>query len=507
MKWPFVRRRELEQLHSKLDSLKKEISEYQVSSKKQKDEIDRLKKLKKNLESKIKELSYSFRKDPSFLTPFRLDNVMVPSIPASYVIFKKGAYYFAQPCRHGLERLFGSNASSVIQSAINSLSNGGKIFIKGGIYRLSETLTIPNSLSEKIILQGEGTERTRLQQTSSGENIITVGYNSFFDIMDMSLFLPSTGSTGHGIESGKSGEYGWKYSRIERVEIWNGDSTHWAVKLINPTFLSIRSLKIRNAVNGMSLIADHATLNFGHSWFSDVFIAPAGAVGILLKIDSVSRRMNQLTFSRLHLIPDSYVTGSKGIEIGESGPADSNWFFGVTAENLDYAVDVINGSYNSFEGMYIRAKGETSAVLRARSGSRATSFRDIDVIQLERNVGTALRDENTWKGAPTLFDHIRLGVFATYFVTTVATKLRMVSISETGELTENSGTAIIAAGETYVDVSHGLSMIPTLERIGLTPQTDLEGRDIWVSNATRTTFRINISSVDTKDNVIGWRYG
>jgi len=114
MKWPFVRRRELDQLHSKLDSLKKEISEYQVFSKKQKDRIEKLEKLKATLERRIKELSYSMKKDPSFLTPFRLDNVMVPSIQASYTIFKKGNYYFAQPCKHGLERILGRDASSLI---------------------------------------------------------------------------------------------------------------------------------------------------------------------------------------------------------------------------------------------------------------------------------------------------------------------------------------------------------------------------------------------------------
>jgi len=400
-----------------------------------------------------------------------------PPICASYIILKETIdtteYYYAINGKTGetefgglgnVGGVTGTIASDVIQSAINTLTVGGKIFIKGGTYRLSKTLTIPNSLSEKITLQGEATELTRLEQTSAGENVITVGYNTLFDIMDMSLYLPSTLPTGNGIESGQSGEYGWKYSRIERVEIWNGDSTSWAVKLINPTFLGIRSLKIRNAVNGISLITDHTTLNFGHSWFSDVFIAPSSTVGILLKIDSVSRRMNQLTFSRLHLVPDSYIAGSKGIEIGESGPADSNWFFGVTAENLDYAVDVINGSYNSFEGMYIRAKGETSAVLRTRSASRATSFRDIDIIQLESNVGTALRDENTWSGAPTLFDHIRLGDFATYFVTTTATKLRTVSISGTGKLTENSGTVSLQSGDAF---PHELVFTPSV--VNITP--------------------------------------
>jgi len=75
-----------------------------------------------------------------------------------------------------------------------------------------------------------------------------------------------------------------------------------------------------------------------------------------------------------------------------------------------------------------------------------------------------------------------------------------------GYTTENSGTATIVAGNSYVDVPHGLSIKPKLEKIGLTFQTDLEGRDVWVSNATSSTFRINLSSVDTKDNIIGWRY-
>jgi len=147
MNWPFVRRQELEQLRSKLNSLEKEISEYQISSKKQKDEIVRLKKLKTDLESKIKKLSHSVKQDPTRLTPFRLDNVMMPSIPPSYTIFKKGNYYFAQPCKHGLERFFGSDASSVIKSALNALTSGRvwkeKVILKGN-FELTDSLSIPS---------------------------------------------------------------------------------------------------------------------------------------------------------------------------------------------------------------------------------------------------------------------------------------------------------------------------------------------------------------------------
>jgi len=106
-------------------------------------------KMKKSLVRR-RELSYPLKKDPSFLTPFRLDNVLIPTLPASYVISKKGIYYFAQPCRHGLERFYGRDASSVIQAAIDSLAAGGLIFVKGGEYS-----HVKIKLKDNIALIGE----------------------------------------------------------------------------------------------------------------------------------------------------------------------------------------------------------------------------------------------------------------------------------------------------------------------------------------------------------------
>lgn len=58
------------------------------------------------------------------------------------------------------------------------------------------------------------------------------------------------------------------------------------------------------------------------------------------------------------------------------------------------------------------------------------------------------------------------------------------------------GSATILAGNTYVDVLHGLSFTPTIDEIVLTPQDDLAGRTFWPSNPASTTFRINISMID-----------
>jgi hypothetical protein len=62
------------------------------------------------------------------------------------------------------------------------------------------------------------------------------------------------------------------------------------------------------------------------------------------------------------------------------------------------------------------------------------------------------------------------------------------------------GSATILAGNTYVDVVHGLSFTPTIDEIVLVPQDDLGGRDFWPSNPGPTTFRINISMVDPDTN-------
>jgi hypothetical protein len=62
------------------------------------------------------------------------------------------------------------------------------------------------------------------------------------------------------------------------------------------------------------------------------------------------------------------------------------------------------------------------------------------------------------------------------------------------------GSATILAGNTYVDVPHGLSFTPTIDQIVLTPQDALGGRSFWPTNPTSTTFRINIDMADPDTN-------
>jgi len=72
---------------------------------------------------------------------------------ASYVVFKVGAMYYAKNGRTGQIEFSGTDAATVIQSAIVALAErGGKIFIKAGTYERKDNIFV----GSKIHIQGEG---------------------------------------------------------------------------------------------------------------------------------------------------------------------------------------------------------------------------------------------------------------------------------------------------------------------------------------------------------------
>jgi hypothetical protein len=89
--------------------------------------------------------------------------VGLPSYPYSFLIENRGNLIVAQDSR-GRIRFSGTDAASVIQSAINALTSGGKIFIKRGTYTINSTLTIPTTPGLKLEIEGE--EGTILQHTA-----------------------------------------------------------------------------------------------------------------------------------------------------------------------------------------------------------------------------------------------------------------------------------------------------------------------------------------------------
>ncbi len=64
-----------------------------------------------------------------------------------------------------------------------------------------------------------------------------------------------------------------------------------------------------------------------------------------------------------------------------------------------------------------------------------------------------------------------------------------------GYVTENTGTATVANGQTLVSVTHGLSATPTADRIKVTPTNSMgSATKFWIDSISSTTFQINVDS-------------
>ncbi len=65
-------------------------------------------------------------------------------------------------------------------------------------------------------------------------------------------------------------------------------------------------------------------------------------------------------------------------------------------------------------------------------------------------------------------------------------------------------SATVTAGTSYATVYHGLAITPGIGDIQVVPQASMLGRNWWVSDITATTFRINMSAIDTINHVFTW---
>ena len=88
--------------------------------------------------------------------------------PASYVIYKDGTTYYSQNGQTGVNDYSGTNAVTVIQSTINALTSGGKIFLKAAEYDITAGgASIDINAKSNIMIQGAGIGNTVLKQTGT----------------------------------------------------------------------------------------------------------------------------------------------------------------------------------------------------------------------------------------------------------------------------------------------------------------------------------------------------
>ncbi len=185
---------------------------------------------------------------------------------ASYVIFQDSGTIYAKNGTTGKIDFQGSDASTVIQSAIDALTRGGKIFIRNGTYSISTTLT----LASYIIMEGESTTYCTLQKTAN-INLITIPASAR-DITLQNLYLNSNGYSGDGVNATDSptawniiirnvriyqGQYGFNLNPVWKVTFehcWSTYATIDGYHIVNGTSIILNNCEFDQiTTNGMYL--------------------------------------------------------------------------------------------------------------------------------------------------------------------------------------------------------------------------------------------------------------
>lgn len=173
---------------------------------------------------------------------------------ASYIIYKRGSNYYAKACFEGGIDYKGTNAQTVIQSAITAVFNagGGKLFIKKGQYDLSGNFqTIPGWAADNgqylLYTPYNPTTNPTICITIEGElDNLSLPNNSGSVVTSGVIIYNKSPQSPNPINS----PFPWVFG-AGSIQAWNNVS----VTLKNVIFRQDVATATSNTVNGVNLIS------------------------------------------------------------------------------------------------------------------------------------------------------------------------------------------------------------------------------------------------------------
>lgn len=255
-----------------------------------------------------------------------LNNTLYPSIQATaayigqtqvsdYVISINGSIITATPRNgSGLTTYSGTDAYTVIQSAITALTpagavttGGGKITILKGNYSLTDELTVigwegtVNPYSQ-LIIEGEGFA-TQLTQMTSGKNGLVVKNAANVPLRNFTIIAgPLAKSAILGDDNGSFTNISFFKSSIDNVYAYSSNSFP-TVLLKNFALMNVGLLLAENTVgDGLVLQNTDTGILYGNSNFNLLHLASGTttpSAGLKILSTSSSAVMNLLTFDNV----------------------------------------------------------------------------------------------------------------------------------------------------------------------------------------------------------------
>src|SRR4029077_6663054 len=235
------------------------------------------------------------------------------SIPASDIIYGDGQKYHADPQGlTGLSNISNSDAATVINSAITSLSaiGGGSIFVKPPVPWASIPLSASIALKSGITLRGVfpntqfGTIGPRFEQVIfkggtvfSGSGIDAFTGNALQNVVGGDIGLDGF-SANNGFNSGASNQLGFLQSTLERIVF---KDVALPINVQNFQYFTMRQIYAWGATTNFILAQNNNTtinldsggiLNGGNSVWEDVYCHGCRNVNGAISLIALSGTLN-----------------------------------------------------------------------------------------------------------------------------------------------------------------------------------------------------------------------
>lgn len=355
------------------------------------------------------------------------------------------------PAGSGANYIVDGTADNVeIQTALNSLTLGGFVWLFPGNYNLAAPITfVGNDTYDGVTkgLLGSGAHSTTLIAPAN-VNCISITSAASLVLKDMGFRVAGSGSAiVSSMGAGTPLLYqAFRDSLFENLYFSkNGSGAHtgWAMDLGSPFRSRFANLEVFNLHNGYRLYSQNSAFNPGDVTFDRSFIElddVANSIGLHLDSPVQFASMNQITFNMVELIDNA--AGGTAILLNGTGAPNHNMFSGINIEQFATVINVDTGTGNRFDLNYVESiAGGT--FFKFGVGSGGNHIRSVGMVFVGAKTNTVINDANTWADNPnTLQDaYLAIEVGGVANATVVAGSTRIL-----GMRGYNSGTAAAVLG-------------------------------------------------------------